>query len=49
MLEEIIERRLELVDRALENVQDNDMKNFWERVRKYLVRQLEKDGRTIHK
>tara|TARA_Y100001938_G_C7716422_1_gene247941 strand:+ start:206 stop:352 length:147 start_codon:yes stop_codon:yes gene_type:complete len=48
MLEEIIERRLELVDRALENVQDNDMKNFWERVRKYLVRQLEKDGRTIH-
>ena len=45
---EITEKRLDLVDRALENVQDNDMKNFWERVRKYLVRQLEKDGRTIH-
>ena len=45
---EITEKRLDLVDRALENVQDKDMKNFWERVRKYLVRQLEKEGRTLH-
>ena len=48
MFEEIIERRLELVDRAYNSAQDKDMKNYWERVRKYLVRQLEKDGRTIH-
>jgi len=45
---EITEKRLDLVDRALENVQDEDMKNFWERVRKYLVRQLDKEGRTLH-
>lgn len=48
MLEEIINRRLDLVDRAIKNVEDADMLNFWERVRKYLVRQLEKDGRTLH-
>jgi len=46
MLEETINRRLDLVDRAIKNVEDADMLNFWERVRKYLVRQLEKDGRT---
>jgi hypothetical protein len=48
MLEETINRRLDLVDRAIKNVEDADMLNFWERVRKYLVRQLEKDGRTLH-
>ena len=48
MLEEILNRRLEAVDRAIKNVQDADMLNFWERVRKYLVRELEKDGRTLH-
>lgn len=48
MLEETINRRLDLVDRAIENVEDADMLNYWERVRKYLVRQLDREGKTIH-